>query len=461
MKKKILFLLILFLPFMIDASEKCNIISGNGKDIGSEIACGTEHFYVIEDKEDSVRMLAKYNLDIGYEFNKVTVSEERYNEIKELCLGSSRCDLLLNEKEFSGYNYIMNYFINDDNTCTYMIYKIIQYDEVKQSSKAIGAHGDKKGSPEFPEYGIISGFPVNGQIGNLNREDIYEDYYIDFSVEKINFYDNMKFESEFYLNDYIEQLKTKSFDVTDSDLISVNELNNIVYAITDNELPLKDWGENEWEKIDDKEHEHEYYIVGNVKEYLPRGYEWLYSTTYWLKTALPNYYYDNSFRDDTPDIYFIDTLGNLCNAYACEISVGAGIRPVVEISKESINYNLTTASDKGGSLETDKSHLVGDTIILNAVAETGYKLAKLIVTTDSGISIEIENEDIIKNTDGTISINPDKFVMPLENVHIEAKWEFVNPKTGIIDFITIIFIGLLMSFCGFIIVKRYNEQYEI
>ena len=332
-----------------------------------------------------------------------------------------------------------------------MIYKTIQYDEVKQSSKAIGAHGDTRGNPLFPEYGVININPATYSLSEYYGKGNFADINVDMTS-----YDFASpSQGMYYLSDYKQYMSQEGYITNKIDMLTVNDLNDIVYRLSKRNLPLDEWGDSDnWIKIDTGYDGHDVYMVGNIKEYLPNGYEWIYSTTYWTKTVKPN-------GNGNEDTYFIDTLGSLCNTDGCYISVGAGIRPVVEISKESINYNLTTASDKGGSLETDKSHLVGETIVLNAVAETGYKLAKLIVTTDSGISIEIENEDIIKNTDGTISINPDKFVMPLENVHIEAKWEFVNPKTGIIDFITIIFIGLLMSFCGFIIVKRYNEQYEI
>ena len=48
MKKKILLFLLLFIPFMINAEEKCNIISCNGQDIGSEIECAGEHLRQIK-----------------------------------------------------------------------------------------------------------------------------------------------------------------------------------------------------------------------------------------------------------------------------------------------------------------------------------------------------------------------------------------------------------------------------
>ena len=45
--------------------EKCNIISGNGLDLGSEIDCVGERFYVIETNDDYLKLLSKYNLYVG------------------------------------------------------------------------------------------------------------------------------------------------------------------------------------------------------------------------------------------------------------------------------------------------------------------------------------------------------------------------------------------------------------
>ena len=67
------------------------IISGDLQTIGSEIAIGDEHFYVISSDEDSVTMLAKYNLAVG-----------------NICTSSSSCTPIENssgnqEPEMIGY----------------------------------------------------------------------------------------------------------------------------------------------------------------------------------------------------------------------------------------------------------------------------------------------------------------------------------------------------------------------
>ena len=66
----------------IVASEKstikpCTVISGDGTNVGDEIACGTEHFYVMSNDGNNITMLAKYNLKVG----RIYTSSSEYTEI--------------------------------------------------------------------------------------------------------------------------------------------------------------------------------------------------------------------------------------------------------------------------------------------------------------------------------------------------------------------------------------------
>ena len=69
------FLCVMFLPIMANAKEKCTVVSGNKTDIGSEIACGSKHFYIVDSNENETKMLAKYNLNTG-----VTIHKEKLEE---------------------------------------------------------------------------------------------------------------------------------------------------------------------------------------------------------------------------------------------------------------------------------------------------------------------------------------------------------------------------------------------
>ena len=64
----------------------CKIIKGDGTNIGDEIECAGEYFYVIESNEDTISMLAKYNLNVGdnaYSEGKLDVQNEQSIGYKE------------------------------------------------------------------------------------------------------------------------------------------------------------------------------------------------------------------------------------------------------------------------------------------------------------------------------------------------------------------------------------------
>lgn len=65
MKKLVLFICLLLFPVITNAKEFCTIESGNGDNIGDEIKCGTETFYVVSSNKDEISLLAKYNLLVG------------------------------------------------------------------------------------------------------------------------------------------------------------------------------------------------------------------------------------------------------------------------------------------------------------------------------------------------------------------------------------------------------------
>ena len=56
-----------------NTSTLCSTINGSGTTVGDEIVCGTEEFNVISSDENTITMLAKYNLNVGA--NKTTSTE--------------------------------------------------------------------------------------------------------------------------------------------------------------------------------------------------------------------------------------------------------------------------------------------------------------------------------------------------------------------------------------------------
>ena len=94
--KKLLFVILIMMciPFYVSAKEYCKVVSGNGKNIGSEIACGTEHFYVLSNDNNQIRMLAKYNLYTGYTIESYLIEKEEGDTRTDY----QYCDDLANEK---------------------------------------------------------------------------------------------------------------------------------------------------------------------------------------------------------------------------------------------------------------------------------------------------------------------------------------------------------------------------
>ncbi len=398
MNKKILFLLIfLFLFTGVVHAEKCTIISGTGSNIGDEIACGDEHFYVIDNDGTDIKMLAKYNLYVG---------EDIYLEVTT---SLNECSSLVTSK--NGYTISNSLVSSNVVECLYSISTTST--EIKQETYAIGAHGTVSGEPEYPEMGITRFHVLYTNFINLGTN--YADGFADGELNPDSSYSSNVIS---YLNDYKSLLNNTGVDIKNIDLITVSEINDLVKKITNEELPLSEWYAKDWESTYLGGDSY-VYKVGSIKDQLPQGYEWIYSTTYWTRTVTP---------DSSHYVYFVDTLGDLCSAFECIKAVGAGIRPVVTISAEDIDYKIETKTDGNGTVVSEKIRAYGGEVIKFTITPNkGYVLSMIKVTDANG--------NVVTFTDYT-------FTMPNADVLIEATFVPDNPKTG--KFISYIVLVLLM-----------------
>jgi len=94
-KNLILIILMYLISFTLNISfvkaESCIDLTSDNKEIGDEIACGDEHFYIISNDGENVKMLAKYNLNVGYDMQIVDVLNskldfENIEEVRQLYL---------------------------------------------------------------------------------------------------------------------------------------------------------------------------------------------------------------------------------------------------------------------------------------------------------------------------------------------------------------------------------------
>ena len=450
--KKILLpilLFVMFIPFEVGAKEYCKVVSGNGKDIGSEIACGTEHFYIIDSNEDEIKMLAKYNLYTG-----VTIYKEKLEEGQTCAeLASSKGGKVKNDQ-----------FYNDPEYCFYTL--TIKDGSIHQSEEAISAHWDDNGNYLYPQVGDV--YPLSYKTTGSTILD-FSQYNVQPYSDDILFRDLTIVSNGpnigTKLNNYNIFMESNGYQINQIDLLTLRDLNNLA-SYRGRSLPLEEWHTRtlsyQWNFVQDK--------IGNIKNYVNNEDNWIYGSTYWLKTSFGDLSKSNS------GLFFVDSLGEVCgsggtattvSASNCEIIVntiiGCGVRPVITIPNE-LEYLIKPKTDGNGTIDVVENSLGGEIIQFKVSTNKGYKLRSVLITTDSGEEVEFSEGEITKNDDGTLSIDKNKFTMPFENVTIQAKFELEsilkNPETGnkilLITLILVASIGI-----GTFIYKRKESRYNI
>ena len=413
-------------------NNKCTALSGNGKIIGDEIVCGDEHFYVIFSNSNEIKMLAKYNLFAGEIIYKEKIKRktEDSRTDTEYCedLAESKGGILKHESvyEVPGYCFV-----------AIPIKEIM----MKQSSEAISAHWDKDGNYLYPQVGdvYIKGYDSynSGQFSNS-----WDFTVIDDSSSKYNgyFYDlNLgNYQIREILNSYNHYLTLNNAVIKDINLMTLDDINSIVKE-NNKTIPYEEWY-NSSGSIQPPRYEFAF-----LNDYLTKKQSFLYNTTYWIRTG-----YDRTTQSPlgVNNVVFIDSFGGVCSGGLSltqttfcgyllsnvNSQIGCGIRPVITISVNELQYLIKTETDGYGTIEVVENSLGGETIQFKVSANKGYKLGSIVITTDSGETVEFSEGEIIKNDDGTFSIDKNKFTMPFENVTIQAKFEseniLKNPETG-------------------------------
>lgn len=414
MKKIVVVIVCFFFSIMLVDAKVCEVKSGDGISIGSEISCGSENFYVVSNDGENIKMLAKYNLLVGRNYYKVDFDSviTNYTDAKNYWNENYANDY------FGRYSWIQD---DDSNYIGAYAYNIIESDEILQDSSAIGAHGGITGAPEFPEVGIVSSDWVQSDyINNYSGDKRFLDFDYDVTdTEEESVY--------YYLTQYMNTLNNMGVDIDDVSTLSLSEINNLIYELTGEYLPLEEWYEDA-ELHYDEVFDTRVYVLGSIKEKLGENYEWLWGTTYWLRTLSVS-------EDGDISQYFIDTLGDLCTGDYCFYSMGAGVRPVVTISTEDVTYNIETKTDGNGNINISKNK-----------AESGVKIEFIVIPNDGYELNEIKITDSYGNT---ILFDDNAFIMPDSNVLIEASFILShNPNTN--TFVSGVFI-MLCIVCLFIL----------
>ena len=476
LKGKILILILCFIlsPFVVEAKESCTIVNGTGNKIGDEISCGEEHFYIIEKTDTELKMLAKYNLYVGAIYNKINLDitkiygkyecdsseycinnpiyffdgtqvnsydewnrkiQEKYNlnGIYEMNAYDANMFLSSGDIALASHVYSEKY---EENNKTYQnkTYKLYPYTSITEETEgyalqnklARGVTG-AKGNANYPIYSTTNLFPGNNpnSIGNF---DNFESWYTNFEFVKDENNDESIIKK--YLYDYQTKLNEMGYEVTKVDMINIKEINNLVHAISNQNLPLSEWYTSSLNSEEITDETNTYKVLGDLKEYLSNDYSWLWNTSYWTKTLVGN---TSDLKTFLPDnfAYFISTSGEICySRSSCFSGIPrAGLRPIVTISKDDLKYNIYTKTDGNGTIEVVESAYAESPISFKVSAKKGFKLIGLAVTTDSNKTVEFTEDNIINDI-------------------IE------NPKTGINISLFILVLILISSI--YIIIKKRN-----
>ena len=465
MKKRLFLLLfVFFVPNVVYAiqnlDEHCKVVSGNGKDIGSEIACGTEHFYIVENKDGMIKMLAKYNLNVGdkIDYFDLEGNKPSYSNGDFIGFGEEYCKTKAIEKGYSPYYAFpmgpepVSDQLRVVNGCR--VYEKLDPEHIQQDERAIGTKLDGNGKSILPLYGITYMNPYWGYDAIVNNHIVDNDYDSngDLIIERTVF--------EGYLNGYKAELQRQGIGVSDVSFITLNKSIELLRNVSNKEVEVVlDYLDPS--EIGDMPYSEDEIIsvqIGkmDINQYVPANQKWIYGVTYWLGSGFKVV---DSGTHEYND-YYITNEGMLCALGRGQCSnlvypIGNGVRPLVTIYKDNLLYLIKTVTDGHGTIEVVDNSFGGETIQFRVNSNKGYKLSKLIITSDSGERVEFSEGEIINNFDGTISIDKNKFTMPFENVTMEARWvsTIVNPETGR----SLIFLGGLLLI-GILIVKGFFNK---
>ena len=463
-----------FLPASAHAEEYCEVVKGDGKSLGSEIACGDEHFYILDDNEGVVRALAKYNLNTRTTIYRVDI--DRTEAARER---QTKCTEIAQQN--GGWMRFDEFYGQDDpDHCFYE--KLIGGDII-QNENAKSAHWDENDNYLYPQVGdtyplLYPFIDPRDQI-SVTTDFNYPNYdhskydgtvFFDLSVNLAP-YRTVSLSGKTYGNevgsalyDYKNTLINSGYDARAIDLLSLDDLNTVAKK-NGSGFPYNDWESARNQST----------ILASLKDFVSDDYSWVYDSTYWLKTSLAL-----SVPDYT-ELTFVNQKGQLCSAlsaftqidgsacsYLVRVKIGAGVRPVVSMSDVFI-YRIRTETDGNGTIEVVEKAFGGDGLSFRTKAKSQYRFKSVTITTDDGESVTFDAGEIEQSDDGTYSIRDSAFTMPFSNITIQASWEkeqsddesVINPQT--IDDIEkyIVFGGvalIVLSMTAYYIKKRFSTN---
>jgi len=423
MKK--LFIMLLFLiclPVFVNAKEYCTVTSGTGKDIGDEVVCGTEHFYIFKVENDNIKMLAKYNLLVG---DKIDYIE--YEADDNVYFANINRDTLSNIcKEYAtakGYSPYYSYAKTSEINSTDIkidgcrVYERLNSDIVRQDERAVGTKL-VDGKSVLPLYGIVYMDP-NWGYEAMHDHMVYSNVYDDngnLIIEGTPF--------KTFLDGYKTELERQNYQVESVSFVTLNGILDFLRTVSGNTVQVN------LEYSGSSDPEEEYVGKMDIKQYVPNKYKWIYDSTYWFGSGFTGDPLTNQYND-----YYMSNEGFLCalgrgECIILPYPIGNGLRPVVTINSENIKYLIETETNGYGTIEAVDSAFGGDEITFRVSNRSGYRLRSITVTDETGGEVTFDEEDITNNDDGTVTIVTGKFTMPESNVKIRAEFVPIQEAEG-------------------------------
>lgn len=132
----------------------------------------------------------------------------------------------------------------------------------------------------------------------------------------------------------------------------------------------------------------------------------------------------------------------------------------LHVDEYSVRYNITTKTDGNGKIEVVDTALYGDQIVFRVNAKKNFTLKSIKLTgltTNKTIEFTSDDFDLLNADEGYYGVSKNEFIMPDEDVLIEAIFEskITNPDTGISFLIPMSVLSIaVIGTVSFILIKK-------
>jgi hypothetical protein len=356
-------------------------------------------------------MMAKYNLLVGEKIEKIKVDVDNWTDFREYLETLPYVNPYYDEIDGKIY---YQYYITPDETEYYIILgERINTDRVLQDEKAKAFVGNYKNNNSFPFYGVVdrllymefdeyiydalpytfteeqyTAYENNGlflfenplskgftteelaeYIRNILEETGTPENAIEEAIEKNETYRKDSFFTNTLL-DYKDELKDIGLENPRVEIPSIYDIDEVIFNIGGEHLPIDDYFEYYKHSLE-SDFQIFLFHIDNIKQYLPKGYSWLYETTYFTSTS----YKDSSVYGTM----FISTKGDICTTEQCggDYPFITGIRPVVTINTSDVQSISTSIGETVNKIDNPvTSDIIKSIVVILIFSASMFLISK-------------------------------------------------------------------------------------